>query len=134
MSGPGRLLAMTYGMFALAAGARSLTQIGFHFDAAPLPYLLSLLAAAVYLVLALTISRPDGRSRRIALAACTLELGGVLVVGAASVVRSEGFADATVWSSFGAGYGFVPVVLPLAGLYYLRRLDSLDRAAVRAAG
>lgn len=118
MSGPGRLLAMTYALFALAAGARSITQIATDFGAAPLPYALSLLAAMVYLLLAVTISRP--KERGIAVAACCFELSGVLIVGAASLAHSDAFPDATVWSGFGSGYGFVPLALPLAGLLFLR--------------
>jgi hypothetical protein len=29
------------------------------------------------------------------------------------------FPDATVWSDFGAGYGFVPLVLPLVGIAWV---------------
>ena len=60
-------------------------------------------------------------SRRIALAACTVELVGVLAVGAASLVVPDAFPDATVWSFFGIGYGFVPLALPVLGLTWLRR-------------
>jgi hypothetical protein len=31
------------------------------------------------------------------------------------------FPDATVWSLYGDGYGYVPVVLPILGLLWLRR-------------
>ena len=31
------------------------------------------------------------------------------------------FPDATVWSQYGLGYGFVPLVLPVVGLWWLRR-------------
>jgi hypothetical protein len=39
------------------------------------------------------------------------------VVGA----RRGALPDETVWSSFGAGYGYVPLVLPVLGLLWLRR-------------
>ena len=96
--GAGRALALAYALFALAAGARSAVQIATGFGDAPLPYLLSALAASVYVVLALTIARPSRRARRIALAACCLELVGVLAVGAASMVLPAAFDDQTVWS------------------------------------
>ena len=34
---------------------------------------------------------------------------------------SAAFPDATVWSSYGGGYGYVPLVLPVLGLLWLRR-------------
>ena len=59
--------------------------------------------------------------RRVALLACGFELVGVLVVGAVSLLEPELFPDETVWSSFGAGYGYIPLVLPVLGLLRLRR-------------
>ena len=44
---------------------------------------------------------------------------GVLVVGALTVADAALFPDATVWSDFGAGYGFVPLALPFIGLAWL---------------
>jgi hypothetical protein len=42
-------------------------------------------------------------------------------VGTASVIDRAAFPDATVWSGYGQGYGFVPLVLPVLGLLWLRR-------------
>jgi hypothetical protein len=42
-------------------------------------------------------------------------------VGAASYLWPQAFPDATVWSHFGQGYGYVPLVLPFLGLAYLLR-------------
>ena len=92
--GPGRLLAAIYALFALAAGARSVVQIATEFDAAPLAYSLSALAAVVYLVIALTISSERPERRRIARAGCAFELAGVLVVGTASLLDPGAFPDA----------------------------------------
>ncbi|WP_248958877.1 hypothetical protein [Sphaerisporangium perillae] len=111
-TGPGRLLVAVYGVFALAAGARAGVQIATRFHEAPLAYLLSAFAAAVYVALA-------RGARRTALAACAIELAGVLIVGALSVMDAAAFPRATVWSGFGSGYGFVPLVLPLIGLYWI---------------
>ena len=117
----GRLLVGVYAVFALAAGARSLTQIATSFSTAPLAYLLSLAAAAVYLVATVALRRPGPRWHRVAVVACSVELVGVLVVGLLSVVREDLFPDQTVWSQLGAGYGFVPLVLPVVGLVWLAR-------------
>lgn len=120
-AGPGRVLVAVYGLFALAAGARAGVQLATRFSEAPLAYLLSALAAAVYLVatVGLAVSGPLGR--RIALVSCTVELLGVVAVGTVSLLDPAAFPDDTVWSGYGRGYGFVPLVLPVLGLYWLRR-------------
>lgn len=117
-AGPGRVLVAVYGVFAVSAGARSGVQIATGFGDAPLAYLLSALAAAIYLLATVALARS---SRGVALACCTIELVGVLAVGTASLAVPELFPDATVWSGFGAGYGFFPLVLPVLGLLWLRR-------------
>ena len=48
--GFGRVLVAVYGLFALAATARSAVQIATKFHEAPLAYLLSAFAAVVYVV------------------------------------------------------------------------------------
>lgn len=117
-AGPGRLLVAVYGIFAVAASSRAALQLITRFDDAPVAYLLSALAAVVYVVATLALARSR---RRLALYACRFELVGVLVVGAVSLLLPDAFPDQTVWSSFGAGYGFVPLVLPVLGLLRLRR-------------
>ncbi|NUT49099.1 MAG: hypothetical protein HOV94_17590 [Saccharothrix sp.] len=118
-SGPGRMLIAVYGIFALAATARSAVQLATRFGQAPLAYLLSAFAAVVYVVA--TAALAGVVSRRVAYLACGVELAGVLLVGAASLLVPDAFPDATVWSDFGGGYGFVPLVLPVLGLLWLRR-------------
>jgi cytochrome bd-type quinol oxidase subunit 2 len=110
-----------YGIFAIAATARSAVQIMTRFDEAPIAYLLSAFAAAVYIVATISLARGDRTSRRVATVAITVELIGVLVVGTASLLLRDDFPKATVWSAFGSGYGFVPLVLPFVGLWWLRR-------------
>ncbi|MER5427046.1 hypothetical protein ACFV0L_19550 [Streptosporangium canum] len=117
-SGPGRALVAVYGVFALAAGARAAVQIATRFDEAPLAYSLSAFAAAVYVVLTVALARGD---RRLALAACGIELAGVLIVGTLSMADPEAFPRATVWSGYGSGYVFIPLLLPILGLYWLLR-------------
>jgi hypothetical protein len=57
----------------------------------------------------------------VAYLACGIELAGVLAIGTFSVVEPTAFPDETVWSSYGRGYLFVPLVLPVLGLLWLRR-------------
>jgi hypothetical protein len=119
--GPGRLLLWFYGVFTVAALARSLVQISTKFHDAPLAYLLSLAAGVVYGVITASLWRGGGQARRVALVSCTAELAGVLAVGVATVVDSSAFPDQTVWSDFGEGYVFLPVLLPVMGLLWLRK-------------
>ena len=117
-SGPGRVLVALYGTLALAATARAVVQLATRFDEAPLAYLLSALAAAVYVVATVALARDQ---RRVALVAVLVELAGVLVVGVLSLVDRAAFPDETVWSAYGRGYLFLPLVLPVLGLLWLRR-------------
>ena len=50
-----------------------------------------------------------------------IELAGVATVGTLSLVMEEWFPDASVWSGYGIGYGFVPLALPIAGLLWLQK-------------
>jgi hypothetical protein len=119
-SGPGRVLIGLYGLFALAASARAGVQLATKFHEAPLAYLLSALSAVIYLVAMVALISGGPVGRRVAYVACGVELVGVLVVGTASLVDGKAFPHATVWSGFGEGYGFIPLVLPVLGLLWLR--------------
>ena len=119
-SGPGRLLVLVYGVFAVSAGARATVQIATKFGEAPLAYLLSALAAAVYVLATIGLARSGPAAWRLAVAACTVELLGVLTIGTISLVQPGDFPDETVWSGYGRGYGYVPLVLPVLGLLWLR--------------
>lgn len=118
--GFGRFLVAVYGIFALAATSRSAVQLSTEFNKAPLAYVLSAFAAIVYIVATISLARGDATSRRLATVAISIELVGVLVVGAMSVLSPGVFQHPTVWTGFGSGYGFVPLVLPFVGLWWLR--------------
>jgi len=120
-TGIGRALVAVYGIFALAATSRAAVQLATKFHEAPVAYLLSALAAAVYIVATISLARGTAVSRRVALVAVTAELVGVLAVGTLSILDRAAFPDETVWSGYGSGYGFVPLVLPVLGLLWLRR-------------
>ncbi|GAA4943699.1 hypothetical protein HD597_000918 [Nonomuraea thailandensis] len=117
-SGPGRALIAVYGLFSLAAGARAAVQIATRFGEAPLAYSLSAFAALVYILLTVALWRG---ARRLALVALGIELAGVLIIGTLSLLDRAAFPDETVWSAYGRGYLFIPLVLPLVGLFWLRR-------------
>lgn len=122
MTGIGRVLVVVYGIMALAATGRSFVQIVREFDDAPLAYSLSALAAVVYILATLALvfsARPAWY--RVAWVAIGFELVGVLVVGTLSLVLPELFQHPTVWSVYGYGYLFIPLVLPFLGLWWLTR-------------
>ena len=108
----------------MAATGRSLVQLGTDAARAPLAYSLSLVAAVIYLVattcLLLGGRRPGGWPRLRARSSWS----GCSSVGALSLVATDLFPDKTVWSHFGQGYGFLPLVLPFAGLAWLRPPSS----------
>jgi hypothetical protein len=120
-TGPGRLLVAVYALFALSASARAGVQIATKFSHSPVAYSLSAFAGAVYILATVTLTVGSPLARRIAVLSCSIELAGVLVVGTWSLADPASFPDATVWSGYGSGYGFVPLVLPVFGLLWLRR-------------
>jgi hypothetical protein len=120
-TGLGRVLLFVYGVFALSASARAGVQIATHFSEAPLAYLLSGLAGVVYIAATVGLAIGGTRGRRIALTSCSVELLGVLIVGTLSLADKVAFPDATVWSGYGSGYGYVPLVLPFIGLWWVWR-------------
>jgi hypothetical protein len=126
--GFGRVLVAVYAVFALAASARSIYQLATKADEAPVAYTLSALAGVVYVVATLALATDH---RRLATATIGFELVGVLSVGALTLVDSTLFPDQTVWSGFGAGYVFIPLVLPFVGLWWLRHSRSGQAKAPR---
>lgn len=128
-SGPGRVLTAVYGIFALSATARAGYQFYRDFQHAPLAYSLSLFAAVVYVVATVCLVVGSKTTHRIALVAVSIELVGVLGVGLLTVLDPQLFPAATVWSTFGIGYGFVPLVLPFVGLFWLIRVGKRAQQA-----
>lgn len=127
-AGPGRLLIAVYAVFAVGATSRALYQILTKFDDAPTAYLLSALAAVVYVVATVALTLRGATSWRVALAAVVVEMTGVLVVGTLTTTGIVDFPADTVWSDYGRGYLFIPLVLPVFGLMWLRRTsDVLSR-------
>lgn len=121
MTGIGRVLVIVYAVMALGATGRSFVQIVREFDEAPLAYSLSALAAVVYILATLALILAHRRGwYTVAWVAIVFELSGVLIVGALSLLMPALFAHDSVWSYFGMGYVFIPLVLPVFGLWWLR--------------
>lgn len=121
-SGPHQVLLIFYALFTVAAGARAVVQLATDAGRAPVAYALSLVAAVTYALGWVAIRQAAHGRTGFASVMLWVELGGVLAVGTASIVHRSWFPDASVWSDYGIGYGFVPALLPVAGLWWLHRL------------
>lgn len=119
--GAARLFVIAYGILAMAATGRSVYQIVTKFDQAPLAYSLSAVSAFVYIAAAFALSRQSIQWNRVAQVTVIFELIGVLSIGSLSWVDPALFPADTVWSRMGMGYLFIPLVLPIASLLWLRR-------------
>jgi hypothetical protein len=117
--GSGRLLIAVYAIFAVSSSARAIYQLTTKFSDAPIAYSLSALAALVYILATIALAKSELKT--LALATIIFELAGVLLVGILSYLVPELFQHPSVWSKFGQGYGFVPLVLPIIGLLWLRK-------------
>ena len=122
--GVGRLLIAIYAVFAISATARAGYQLIREFDQAPLAYSLSAISAVVYLLATYSLSKSEAKWQRIALYTIWFELVGVIAVGSLSVALPQYFAHPSVWSNFGAGYAFIPLLLPILGLLWLRKPNA----------
>ena len=127
LGGLGRVLISVYLVLAIAATFRSVYQIITKFDEAPLAYSLSARAGVVYIVATIALIKRRGVWRTIAWAALIFELCGVLIVGVLSVVVPQLFGHPSVWSFFGSGYLFIPLILPIVGLLWLSRTGRVER-------
>ncbi|WP_233722175.1 hypothetical protein [Nesterenkonia massiliensis] len=119
--GIGMLIITAYGIFAVSSFARALYQILTDFETARVAYLLSGFAAGVYILATLALARTSARAWVVALVAVLVEMAGVLGVGLWTFLDPELFNRATVWSHFGEGYGYIPLILPFIGLFWLLR-------------
>lgn len=119
--GVGRLLIVFYAVFAVSATARASFQILTKFEQAPIAYSLSLVSALVYILATVSLAKKGKAWKLTALISVIFELIGVLAVGSLSFVAPELFAHPSVWSGFGSGYGYIPLLLPILGLLWIRK-------------
>ena len=130
VTGVGRVLVFVYGLLALAATGRSVFQIIDRFSDAPVAFTLSAVSAVIYIVATIALIAPGRVWYRVALVTISFELAGVLIIGTLSTFapgllgmsNTDPFGqNSTVWSVYGAGYLFIPLVLPVLGLLWLSR-------------
>lgn len=127
--GPHLVLMALYALFILASGSRAAVQIATKFHVAPLAYTLSAVAAVTYIVGWFAIRRAAHGRPRLAEVMLWVELAGVVVIGTLSLVKKDWFPDASVWSDYGGGYGWVPAALPIAALLWLHRTHEKEPVA-----
>ena len=120
--GVGRALIAVYAVFALSATARATYQLFREFDEAPVAYTLSLVSALTSIVLTFTLAKT--KLARLAKVMVWFELLGVITVGVLSLVAPALFNHPSVWSGFGMGYGFLPLVLPILGIIWLSKRSA----------
>lgn len=116
-------LRFVYGLWAVAALSRALYQYVFRHPPSFVPTHISALVGALYVAIIVGLGRRGRGWWWLTLALLLAELAGVLVVGTIDVIWHP-FPYATVWSGYGAGYVFVPLVLPLAGLWWMLRRQT----------
>ena len=114
--GLSRILLIGYTVLALAATGRSVYEILTKFNHAPFAYTFSAVAAAHYFLAILAIAR---NWRGFATFIMVVELIGVLSVGMLTIFIPDLFKENTVWSYFGVGYGYTPLLLPIIGLWWV---------------
>lgn len=130
--GAGRALIAVYGVFAISATARASVQLIRNASEAPLAYGLSAFSAVVYVIATIAMAHNGRKMRKVAWTAVAAELAGVIIVGILSVTHPEMFQHDSVWSMFGRGYGFVPLVLPMLGMWWLWRSSPARISAAEA--
>ena len=123
--GVSTLIVALYGVLAFAATGRASYELIAKFDKAPLAYSLSALSAVIYIVATVALARHTKASRRLALYTIVFELVGVLVVGTLSIFASSAFPASTVWSWYGISYGWFPLVMPIVGIWWLRKQGAI---------
>lgn len=124
--GVGAVLVTVYAILAIGATSRAVYQMLTVYAHAPVPITLSAVSGIIYIVATLALILPGRAWYRVAWVTISFELLGVLVIGTLSIsglpvfAASEKISDGTVWSNFGIGYLYIPVILPILGLLWLR--------------
>jgi hypothetical protein len=123
--GVGRVLIVVYAILAIGATSRAVYQMATVYSTAPVAITLSALSGVVYIVATIALFRPGRTWYRVAWITISFELLGVIVIGTLSILVPSIFVqgsgvDGTVWSYYGYGYLFIPLVLPVLGMLWLR--------------
>jgi hypothetical protein len=123
--GIGAVLITVYAILAIGATSRAIYQMATQYSMAPVAITLSALSGVIYILATLALILPGRTWYRVAWTTISFELAGVLIIGTLSILVPSIFVqgagiDGTVWSYYGYGYLFIPVVLPVLGMLWLR--------------
>jgi hypothetical protein len=124
------VLIVVYAILAIGATSRAVFQMATVYSTAPVAITLSALSGVIYIVATVALLRPGRAWYRIAWVTISFELLGVIVIGTLSILVPSIFIqgsgiDGTVWSYYGYGYLFIPLVLPVLGMLWLRSRRAL---------
>ena len=120
--GIGAVLVTIYAILAIGATSRAVFQMLTEYSVAPISITLSGLSGVIYVLATIALILPGRSWYRVAWVTISFELLGVVTIGTLSLVVPNIFADMnSVWSYYGFGYVFVPLVLPVLGMLWLRR-------------
>ncbi len=127
----GRVLAVSYPVLALSTGVRAAYQLFLKEGVADrLPPALSALAASLYLLATVGFVVRQRWAWWLSVIVLAVEMVMVLLVGGLSLAAPE-LIGRTVWSHFGADYGFFPLFQPLLGLAWLFRAETMHAYRIR---
>jgi hypothetical protein len=123
--GIGRVLIVVYAILAIGATSRAVFQMATVYSTAPVAITLSALSGVIYILATIALFRPGRTWYLVAWITISFELLGVIVIGTLSILVPSIFVqgsgvDGTVWSYYGYGYLFIPLVLPVLGMLWLR--------------
>ena len=122
--GASDVLSFFYALWAFSALGRSSWEYLFKQNVATyIPAHLSTFVGVLYIFIIVGLRRRSPRWWWITMALLVVELAGVLIVGTIDVVWQP-FPYATVWSKYGIGYFFMPLILPFVGLAYMLKKQT----------
>ena len=124
--GASDVLSFFYGLWAFSALGRSSWEYLFKENVRTyVPAHLSTFVGLLYIFIIVGLRRRTPRWWWITLGLLMVELAGVLIVGTVDLIWRP-FPYATVWSNYGIGYFFMPLLLPFAGLWYMLRRQTRE--------
>jgi hypothetical protein len=122
--GASDVLGFFYALWAFSALGRSSWEYAFKQNVPTyVPAHLSTFVGVLYIFIIVGLRKRTPGWWWITLALLTVELAGVLIVGTVDVIWRP-FPYATVWSNYGIGYFFMPLVLPFVGLWWVLRRQT----------
>ncbi|KAA3664828.1 MAG: hypothetical protein DWQ04_03720 [Chloroflexi bacterium] len=129
MRAAGTILAVSYPVLALSTGFRAVYQLVLLATGSRTgpygPSLLSAIAALSYLIATIGFTVRKKWAWRLSVGVLGFETAMTLVIGTLGFIYPD-VIGRTVWRSFGADYGFFPLIQPILGLAWLMHPTTLE--------